>query len=109
VGNVPRGKRAFSVQCASCHAITAETRPTGPGLAGVIGRAAGKAEGFAYSEGMKKAGLTWTPEVLDRYLATPGEVVPGTTMVLAVPQASTRADLIAYLQTLGNATAGGSR
>ena len=90
----------FANQCASCHAATAENRLTGPSLLDVVGRKAGSLDGFAFSEGMKKSALTWDVATLDRYLAAPAEVVPGTTMAFAVPSASARADLIRYLDTL---------
>ena len=104
-GNVPRGRRLFANQCASCHAATAENRLTGPSLLGVVGRKAGSLDGFAFSEGIKKSALTWDAATLDRYLAAPAQVVPGTTMAFAVSSASARADLIRYLDTLKAAPA----
>ena len=49
----------------------------------------------------KNADITWGPEILDKYLAEPRVVVPGTSMAFAgVRKADERADLIAYLATL---------
>ncbi len=103
-GNAPKGRRTFAAQCAACHATTADNRITGPALLGVIGRTAGTLEGFAFSDAMKKSALTWDAPTLDKYLAAPATVVPGTTMALAVPNPATRADLIAFLNTLTPAT-----
>ena len=104
-GNAAKGKRAFANQCAACHTITAENRPTGPSLLGTIGRKSGTLPDYAFSEALKSAALTWTDESLDTYLADPTKTVPGTTMTLAVAQPATRADLIAYLKTLSAASA----
>ena len=99
-GNAAKGRRAFAAQCAACHTATAENRITGPGLLGIVGRQAASAEGFAYSDALKKSALTWDASTLDKYLAAPAELVPGTTMTLAVAAPATRADLIAFLNTL---------
>ncbi|ATC63631.1 hypothetical protein CMV30_06525 [Nibricoccus aquaticus] len=99
-GNPAKGRRTFAAQCAACHATTADNRITGPALLGVAGRTAGTLDGFAFSDAMKKSALTWDAPTLDKYLAAPTTVVPGTTMALAVPNAATRADLIAFLNTL---------
>lgn len=99
-GNAARGRRAFTAQCAACHYTKADNRLEGPGLLGVVGRKAGTFEGFAFSEAMKKSGVTWDAATLDKYLAAPTEFVPGTTMLQPVTAASARADLIAFLNTL---------
>lgn len=107
-GNPARGRRIFNAQCAACHTSTTENRITGPALAGIVGRKAGTLEGFAFSEAMKKSGLTWDTDTLDKYLAAPTTVVPGTTMPLAVASAPSRADLISFLNTLSPAASPGT-
>jgi cytochrome c len=72
----------------------------GPHLAGVVGRRAGSVEGARYSSGFRELDITWDAARLDAYLANPRAVVPGTTMTVAVPSASERAGIIAYLQGL---------
>jgi cytochrome c len=99
-GSVPKGKMAYQNQCANCHRTTAENTADGPGLAGIVGQKAGQREGFAYTDAMKKSGLTWTEETLDKYLAGPDKLVPGSKMTLTVPKPADRANLIAYLKTL---------
>ena len=59
--------------------------------------------GFNYSQALGSSGLTWTPANLDRFLAGPAKLVPGTAMQVALPDAAKRADLIAYLATLAPA------
>lgn len=108
-GNAAKGRRAFANQCASCHTPTDQNLPTGPALLGVVGRKAGTREGFAFTEAMKGSGLTWDTATLDKFLAAPTEVVPGTTMTLAVTAPAARADLIAFLNTLKPAVEAASR
>ena len=95
-GDVKAGAAIYE-RCAACHSI-GEDR-AGPRHCGLFGRRAGSVPGFAYSDGMKRAKIVWSAESLDRFLADPAAVVPGTPMVIArVPDAAERADLIAYLR-----------
>jgi hypothetical protein len=73
----------------------------GPSLFGVVNRPAGHEPGFHYSEANKNSGLTWDPATLDRYLAAPRQVVPGTFMTFpGLKDPSQRAEVIAFLETL---------
>jgi cytochrome c len=95
------GEKVFKTQCSACHATEAGKNRVGPSLAGVVGRTAGAVEGFKYSAANKGSGITWTAEVLDKYIDNPKGVVPGTIMPYAgLHDAGQRADLIAYLETL---------
>jgi cytochrome c len=106
-GDAVRGERAFQ-RCYACHSVDpAETaRLQGPSLHGVLGRPAAAVSGFEYSDAMRdrsKAGLTWTAERLDAFLANPEAAVPGTSMsALPIGDPLERADIIAYLGSLGN-------
>lgn len=96
----PSGDLLFRQRCAMCHSVDkARTTPLGPNLAGVVGRKAG-ATTFAYSPQLKAANLTWDRATLDRYLTAPTRVVPGTKMVIAVPNPAERAALVSYLATV---------
>ena len=54
------GKAAFAA-CAACHSVQpGGASGIGPNLHGVVGRAAGTAPGFAYSDAMKTSGITWS-------------------------------------------------
>jgi len=104
VGDARRGRTFFLQNCALCHAtgLAGDTQPTsgqGPVLAGVLGRKSA-ADSFNYSEALVASKLTWDAATLDRYLASPTVLVPGTTMGAAVPQAGDRADVIAFLASL---------
>jgi cytochrome c len=95
------GARVFRTQCGACHVVDAGKNRVGPSLAGIVGRVSGTVEGFRYSAANKNANITWTPEVLDKYLLNPKEMIPGTTMAyVGLRNATQRADLIAYLETL---------
>ncbi len=96
------GEAVFKRFCTACHIATAEgRRGVGPTLFGVVGRNSGSVDGFRYSNANKNANITWTPEILDKYLTSPKDVVPGTIMTFAgVKNDTERANLIAYLQTL---------
>jgi glucose/arabinose dehydrogenase len=102
-GNAIHGKLVFQQNCAVCHASGLDPQVTagqGPLLAGVIGRAAASLGNFSYTPALKSSGLKWNPATLDRFLTSPTTVVPGTNMVLAIPNAADRSDLIAFLATL---------
>jgi cytochrome c len=94
-----RAERLF-LQCRACHSLgTAQEGKIGPPLGGIVGRKAASVPGFAYSTALAGAGLTWDEATLDRWLARPSEVVPGTSMVYAgLAKPEDRALLIAYLQ-----------
>jgi cytochrome c len=100
-GNATHGEMLLMQRCARCHtAGPYNGDSSAPDLDGVIGRAAGTRTDFEYSPAMKAYAMTWTPALLDPYLADPGVLVPGTLMRTRVAQAQDRADIIAYLATL---------
>lgn len=97
--NAEHGKIVFQA-CATCH-TTDQTNRVGPGLGGLIGRKAGTAPGFHYSDAMKKSDIVWDTKILDAYLESPQKVVPGNKMPYAgMTNPADRADLAGYLATL---------
>lgn len=93
-----RGREVYAA-CAACH----DPGPSalGPPLAGVVGRAAGTVEGFRYSGALRRSGLVWTPQTLQRFILDPQGVVKGNRMPFSgLPVAHDAADLVAYLETL---------
>ena len=100
-GDAAHGKAVFTARCGLCHSAgDVGEAGQGPPLAGVVGRRAASAPGFSYTSALKASKLTWTPANLDTFLAGPSKLVPGTAMPIAVGDAKTRADLIAYLATV---------
>jgi glucose/arabinose dehydrogenase/cytochrome c2 len=100
------GKRTFRAQCALCHTAEAGDNggAQGPALIGVFGRAAGGDPRFSYTQPMRSSPLVWNAATLDRFLAAPTAVVPGSSMVIAVPGAEDRQNIIAYLDELKRGT-----
>ena len=97
----PDGAALFKQQCATCHATSLSDAPRqGPPLIRIIGRPAGKAEGFHYSPGLAQAGFTWDETRLDAWLTNPQAVVPDATMTYRQAKAETRAAIITYLKEL---------
>jgi glucose dehydrogenase len=102
-GNAIAGKTVFENQCASCHATEPGRPGFGPSLAGLIGRVSGTLPGFNYTPAMVNAHLTWDAATLDEFLTSSTQKVPGTSMPVALANGTARADVIAYLATLGQA------
>lgn len=97
LASAPDGATVFRQRCQSCHtAVAGQPARIGPNLAGVVGRKAA-ATAFNYSPALKASGVTWSRANLDRYLAGPGRMVPGTRMTVALPDPAQRAALVAYL------------
>ncbi len=90
------GRQLFAERCAACHAVDANK--AGPMLGGVVGRRAGSAPGYNYSPALRSADLTWSADNLDRWLADPGKFIAGAKMPIRILDASTRRDVIAYVQ-----------
>jgi cytochrome c len=88
--------------CAACHTTSADGENSmGPNLRGVVGRKAGTAPGFQYSQAMRDSGIRWTPEELDSYLTDVAAKVPGTLMPFnGFPDAQDRQAVIGYLKSL---------
>lgn len=100
-GDAEAGARVFRTQCGACHVVEAGKNRIGPSMFGIFGRISGQVEGFRYSAANRDAKLLWTPEVMDKYLTNPKEVIPGTTMAyVGLKNVTQRADLISYLETL---------
>ncbi len=101
--DLANGQTRFAL-CRSCHTI-AKGGPnmTGPNLYGIFGRKAGAVANYAYSEGLKGAGVTWSAETLNTWLKDPRAMVAGTKMsFMGVKDDKDRADLIAYLKVASN-------
>jgi cytochrome c len=97
--DVTAGAATFH-QCTACHAYKpGQPGVAAPNLVGVVGRKAASTP-FGYSAALKASNLTWTKANLDTFLKAPQKMVPGTRMVISIPDDTKRHDLIAYLATL---------
>lgn len=77
------GERLYR-QCFACHALEpGANTPAGPSLHAVVGRPIAAEAGFDYSPALRRLAAghgRWTPELLDRFLADPEALAPGTEM-----------------------------
>jgi cytochrome c len=94
-GDSARGRELYETRCTGCHSLDADR--IGPRHRGLIGRRAGRVEGFDYSPALRGATMIWTDATLERWLADPEATIPGQRMNYRVADARDRADLIAYL------------
>jgi len=99
-GDASRGAQLFRV-CAACHSLAPGRNLTGPSLVGVYGRKAGTLASFLrYSKALKRSHIAWDEGTLDAWLRDPQSLAPGNYMSFrGLPDAKSRADLIAYLRT----------
>ncbi|QYX56399.1 cytochrome c family protein [Roseovarius sp. SCSIO 43702] len=97
-----KGEKVFG-KCRACHKLEDGANSTGPHLYGVVGRDVGSVSGYGYSGALSEAADVWSPENLDAFLEDPRGYAPGTTMSFAgLNKASDRANLIAYLDSIGD-------
>ena len=97
-----RGEDVFDANCEACHSVLPGKNKVGPSLGGVVGRLAGTAPNYAYSDAMRSCGITWQRDKLEALITKPKAVVPGCKMQFeGLPDAKDRADLIDYLATAG--------
>jgi cytochrome c len=97
-GDPAKGEKVFA-KCKVCHTLEPGKNRVGPTLAGVFGRAAGKVEGFKYSDAMAGSGVVWDQETIDQYLENPKAFIPGNKMIFpGLKKADERENVIAYLK-----------
>ncbi len=100
-GDATLGKKVF-YRCMACHEAATERDKVGPHLLDVVGRTAGSAENFNYSQAMKDAGaagLVWDEANLAAYLSAPKLKIPGNRMAFpGLTNDDDIANVIAYLK-----------
>ena len=93
----------FIKNCATCHSVQKgdKTLRAGPNLWGVVGRKAAAETSYTmYSEAIKKSGIVWNEENLNKWLTNAGAFIPGTNMYYMQADESVRLTIIDYLKTL---------
>jgi len=92
-------------KCTACHTFEqGGANKIGPNLWNIVGRAAGGAEGFGYSNAIQDmGGQAWDYEALNAFLANPKDFAPGTKMSFAgLKKVEDRAALIAYMRSMSD-------
>ena len=74
------GEAAFKKHCVNCHSLVPGMSTIAPDLHGIMGRKVGTVPDYKYSDDLKKADFTWTPDKMNEWLKSPHGVVPGTEM-----------------------------
>ena len=66
----------------------------------IFGQPSARTAGFPYSDALKSSRLTWDEQTLDKWLEDPEKLIPNNDMATRVPDATDRANIIAYLKSL---------
>ncbi len=93
-----RGLAIYTAKCSACHSV--DENRVGPAHAGVVGRRAGKAKDYEYSEALNKSNIVWSRNKLQAWLTDPEKLIPGQRMGYRLSLPQERADVVAYLATL---------
>ena len=104
IGDSASGAVLYQQRCGACHSL--DQNRIGPRQRGLYGATAGAVDDFAYSPALTDLGVTWSDATLDAWLQNPGAMAPGTRMGYRLPDAQERADIIAYLREVAEASDG---
>ena len=98
------GEEFFMRKCSSCHdEYKSATHGKGPNLWNVMGRQAGSAQGFDYSDAMRQSGHTWNYATLNYYLTDTKRAVPGRIMNFkGIRKDKNRAKLLLFLRSMND-------
>ena len=90
------GPALYNARCGGCHAL--DRNKYGPSHQGLFGRPSGTQPGYRYSRALEGLSVRWDEATLDRWLADPRAMAPGTRMNEAVRDPEERRLIIAYLK-----------
>jgi cytochrome c len=95
---------ALARKCTACHALEpGANTAAAPTLDRVVGRPVAAEKTYNYSPALRRfaaANPRWTPELLDRFIAAPERLVPGTEMGFpGLADAVSRKALIGWLRS----------
>src|SRR6478672_3203698 len=100
--DVAKGQLVFNNACRMCHTTKDGDNRLGPHLYKIVGRKAGSLPNYGYSSAMKSADFVWDEAKLNRFIASPDEIVPGNNMKPygGLASAGDRAKILAFLRSL---------
>lgn len=100
-GDADNGALIYEDACGQCHQLTPGLNKKGPQLLNIYGAEAAQLADYDYSDGLKASGWVWDAETLDPYIKDAEKAIENSKMLAdPMPDASERADVIAYLSTL---------
>ena len=95
-------------KCKACHSIEEGGKNgTGPNLWNVMNRGTGTNEDYKYSNKFLKwaeDNPVWTVELMDQWLTNSKKMIKGTKMNYREKKEEKRAEIIEYLQSMGETT-----
>ncbi|WP_227514222.1 c-type cytochrome [Psychrobacter urativorans] len=100
-GDADKGALIYEDACGQCHQLNPGSNKKGPQLMNIYGAPAAELADYNYSDELIASGWVWDAKTLDPYIADTEKAMPGSKMLAdPMPNASERADVIAYLSTL---------
>lgn len=93
------GPALYEARCGGCHAF--DRNKYGPKHRGVFGRLAGTQPDYRYTDALRRSGLVWNAETLNRWMEDPQRMVPGTRMDARLKDPEERRLILDYLRTDG--------
>ena len=100
-GDADNGAIIYEEACGQCHQLSPGSNKKGPQLMNIYGAPAAELEDYDYGAALTKSGWVWDAKTLDPYIADAQKAMPESKMLSdPIPDASERADIIAYLSTL---------
>ena len=100
--DVKKGE-GLAAECVTCHSFDKGGKAkAGPPLYGVVERATASVDGFSYSDALKAKGGKWNIAALNEWLTNPKAYADGTKMSFKEADASRRANILAYLNSLSD-------
>jgi cytochrome c len=95
------GEIAFNNHCRKCHTFKKNDHRIGPSLHAIVGKKAEEAQGFGGYSGTLH-GITWSEEMLDKFIADPTSVSSSTNMIYPpVKDPAERKAIIEFLRKSG--------